>query len=572
MIKFKVLRWKNFLSTGEMMNEIRFDTHKTTLVTGSNGAGKSTMLDALCFALFKKPFRNDITLPQLVNSINGRSLEVEVEFTANGKDYLVRRGIKPNFLEIYQDGVMLNQEAHVKDDQSVLEKQILGMTYKAFTQINVLGSARFKPFMELSAAERRSVIEDLLDIQIFSSMSVLAKKQLADCKKEIDTIKQQGLDISSQIKYVEGVIEDLKKTDEDALKESRRKSYEEANKRIEALKIKGKDYFEKRQKLDPVDVRGIQEDVSTFEQEFYSRSGKIQQLKEHLSFLTHRDKCPTCKQQIHEDFRKSSVEDITKHIEEVEKYAKEALDRYNKAEKELLEAKKVNEQHREMGDTLIRIKEEIDSIGKQVEILESSLKVSKSNDDMIHKNEQKLDELVKQRDSLIHDVEKLLKDRKVFETTVDMLKDTGIKAMLIKQYIPVINKLIGEYLEKMEFFVKFTINENFEETIKSRLLNNFSYGNFSQGEKMRIDLALLFTWREIAKVRNSVSSNLLIMDEVMDSSLDAVGVDEFKKLINSLAQTNNVLIITHNNNAMSDQFDRYVKFEKVGNFSEMTVS
>ena len=561
------MRWKNFLSTGNQFTEIQLDRNNTTLVIGENGSGKSTILDALCFGLFCKPFRN-INKGQLVNSVNNGSCEVEVDFKIGTKSFKVIRSIKPNMFEIYNNGKMYNQDANARDYQKYLEQQILKLNYRSFTQVVILGSSTFIPFMQLKARQRRDVVEDILDIQIFSLMNMLLKQKLKtiqehqrDANYNVDLTTEK---IELQNKY----IEDVKKNKDKLIGEkstvlngneeeihSRQKKIGElkqANKELGFNTTNLNDSTDKVQKLKGIDATLKEKRSST---------------KKYITFFEENDDCPTCEQHIDETFKKNMI--ITKQSEH-DKFDNgiQELSEELKRQEDLLEAinsyiAMIRENDAEIGKITYSIKEmEKFNTNLQSEIEQLQLgEVNKEDLDKIKALRKSLKSFEKQH-------QELREEQTYAEAARSMLMDTGIKTKIIKQYLPIMNKLINTYLTAMEFYINFTLNENFEETIKSRHRDEFTYASFSEGEKMRIDLALLFTWRAVAKMKNSTNTNLLILDEIFDSSLDSTGTDEFLKILNTL-DGENVFVISHKQDVLVDKFRSTIRFEKVKNFSHV---
>ena len=561
------MRWKNFLSTGNQFTEIQLDRNNTTLVIGENGSGKSTILDALCFGLFGKPFRN-INKGQLVNSVNNGSCEVEVDFKIGTKSFKVIRSIKPNMFEIYINGKMYNQDANARDYQKYLEQQILKLNYRSFTQVVILGSSTFIPFMQLKARQRRDVVEDILDIQIFSLMNMLLKQKLKtiqehqrDANYNVDLTTEK---IELQNKY----IEDVKKNKDKLIGEkstvlngneeeihSRQKKIGElkqANKELGFNTTNLNDSTDKVQKLKGIDATLKEKRSST---------------KKYITFFEENDDCPTCEQHIDETFKKNMI--VTKKGEH-DKFDNgiQELSEELKRQEDLLEAinsyiAMIRENDAEIGKITYSIKEmEKFNTNLQSEIEQLQLgEVNKEDLDKIKALRKSLKSFEKQH-------QELREEQTYAEAARSMLMDTGIKTKIIKQYLPIMNKLINTYLTAMEFYINFTLNENFEETIKSRHRDEFTYASFSEGEKMRIDLALLFTWRAVAKMKNSTNTNLLILDEIFDSSLDSTGTDEFLKILNTL-DGENVFVISHKQDVLVDKFRSTIRFEKVKNFSHV---
>jgi DNA repair exonuclease SbcCD ATPase subunit len=567
MILFKRLRWKNLLSTGNHFTELELNGNTNTLVVGTNGSGKSTMLDALCFGLFGKPFRN-INKPNLLNSINGRDCVVEIEFSIGNKEYKIVRGIKPNVFEIYQDAVLLNQDAAVRDYQDYLEKFILKLNYKSFTQIVILGSASFTPFMQLSAADRRAIIEDLLDIQIFSTMNSLVKERLSN-NKDLTVAKKSDISLLEQ-KY------ELKKEHQDKLNENieaKVKEYEEEillhRETIRTLRGEIDDLERSKERLQDIcsHIPENEKKVAAFRKIESQIEGKISKVGTDRSFYEHNADCPTCRQAITLEFKEGQLTELTTKEQELtsgltELQAKlsahEALLRTQKAEEKNLSNVRVqiattNTGIKGLNDTIVRLEKEIKQIRNP--------KKESTDIDV-------LDTLQSQIELAQEELKQLINDKTYLDVASTLLKDTGIKTNIIKQYLPVINKLVNKYLTSMDFFVNFNLDESFKETIKSRHRDDFSYHNFSEGEKQRIDMALMLTWRAIAKLKNSTNTNLLILDEVFDSSLDTSGTEDLMKILHTLDGVN-LFVISHKGDILQDKFMNTIRFDKVKNFSRI---
>ena len=567
MINFKYVRWKNFLSTGNQFIEIQLDKNPTTLIIGENGAGKSTILDALCFGLFGKPFRM-ISKNLLVNSVNNSSTVVEVEFSVGTKEYKVIRCIKPNKFEIYQNGKLMSLEANVRDYQKILEQQILKLNYRSFTQVVILGSSTFVPFMQLKARHRREVVEEILDIQIFSTMNILLKQKLKSIVEELREVDYSFSLVSERITLQENYIDDIKKNKDNIIDE-KQKTFEKNEKEIEERMWESKHLTEDNQTLlesiigedKVVDKRDKLKDIQFMLKDKESRGQKL------ISFFEENDDCPTCQQHIDEEFKVKSIDEKTKEVAEVSEGLNKLSDEMKKVESKIKEYKNTAKSIRENEIAFAKLTSGITQLEKfnaklQTEI-ETLLKGNVSNEDTekLIRLKQECIKVERQRTDL--------RDEKSYAEAIKLiLQDTGIKTKIIKQYLPIMNKLINTYLTSMEFYVNFTLNENFEESIKSRYRDEFTYSSFSEGEKMRIDLSLLFTWRAIAKMKNSANTNLLILDEIFDSSLDGTGTDEFLKILNTLGDEN-VFVISHKQDVLADKFKSTIKFEKVKNFSHV---
>lgn len=569
MIKFQTIRWKNLLSTGNVFTEIKLDKSINTLIIGNNGAGKSTILDALCFGLFGKPFRK-INKPNLVNSINNSGAVIEIEFAIGKKQYKIVRGIKPNTFEIYTNGVLLNQDAKAKDYQEYLEKSILKFNFKSFTQIVILGSASFVPFMQLTPADRRTIIEELLDIQIFTSMNGLIKERMAAIKDEITKTKYAMELNSEKINLQKQNIDEIKKHNADEIQKKKDELAEN-----ESLLIKLNKDIELIQKHIDVLYKKIsdKETVATKSKKLVQLEAKLEtnvkKVDKDVEFYHDNDNCPTCKQLIAPEFKTQQVTErltkkaeITKGLEDI---TKELAKLQTRNEEIVAITKHITEHNNE----IVKHNSTISAVNKYINKLNGEVLALSSNKTNLTEQNKKLKELKAELTTLVETQTGLSSDKHYHEYAASLLKDNGIKTKIIKQYLPIINKLVNKYLKAMDFFVNFNLNESFEETIKSRHRDEFSYANFSEGEKMRIDLALLFTWRQIAKMKNSTNTNLLILDEVFDSSLDSVGTDEFLKLIQEMGTETNIFVISHKGDQLFDKFRAIIRFEKKNNFSQV---
>lgn len=569
MITFEKCRWKNILSTGNSFTEIDFTRSTNTLIIGSNGAGKSTILDALTFGLFGKPFRK-INKPQLVNTINGADAVVEIEFKIGRKQYKIIRGIKPNIFEIYCDNLLVNQDAKAKDYQEHLEKFILKLNYKSFTQVVVLGSAAFIPFMQLTPADRRAIIEDLLDIQIFSSMNSLVKDALSTIKDNTTKYKYDITLTEEKIGYQKQNIEDHKKHNDDEIK----KKQEELNANGIQIKTLQKDVELIQKHIDVLQSKITDKlTVEGKNKKFFQLEAKVEanikKNKKDMEFYEQNDNCPTCQQHIEETFRQTQVNERKTKVETQQKGLKEIESEIFKLNERLVQIEKISKHITAHNNEIVKHNSTISAVNKYINKLNKEITELSTRKDTLMEENDKLKTLNLELESLQKIQEELNIEKQYYDFAATLLKDSGIKTKIIKQYLPVMNKLINKYLTAMDFFVNFNLNESFEETIKSRHRDVFSYASFSEGEKMRIDLALLFTWRQIAKMKNSTNTNLLILDEVFDSSLDGVGTEEFMKLLNSLDNSTNVFVISHKGDQLFDKFKSIIKFTKKNNFSQI---
>ena len=565
MIIFKYVRWKNFLSTGNNFTEIQLDRNPTTLIIGENGAGKSTILDALCFGLFGKPFRN-ISKGQLLNTVNGSSAMVELEFRIGTKEIKVRRGIKPNVFEIYINGKMYNQDANARDYQKYLEQQILKLNYRSFTQVVILGSSTFVPFMQLKARHRREVVNEILDIQIFSIMNLLMRERIKTITADIRENEYQHELAEEKITMQEKYIKDTKSNKKNLITEKTNLMAgneeevfkQEANNKI--LKVENETYLNQIADTDKVKEQfDKMKDIQSTLTEKKNTNSKM------LQFFEDNDICPTCEQPLNnaEEMINAKQQEVDKFTEALGDLTKVLVKSQNRQQ----EIKDIRDKIRDNEVKMAQSNSSIKELAKFNATLTSEIKALESGT-VTKEEEDKLKKLKK--DFVFFDKEKtkLREDLTYSEAARNMLQDTGIKTKVIKKYLPIMNKLINTYLNSMEFYVNFTLDENFNETIKSRYRDEFTYASFSEGEKMRIDLALLFTWRAVAKMKNSTNTNLLILDEIFDSSLDGTGTDEFLKILNTLGDEN-VFVISHKQDALADKFRSTIKFEKVKNFSHV---
>ena len=569
MITFTKVRWKNFLSTGNTFTEIFLDKNPSTLIIGENGAGKSTILDALCFGLFNKPFRQ-ISKSQLINSINSRDAVVEVEFETQNKQVKVVRGIKPNTFEIYVNDVMINQSANAKDYQKHLETQILKFNYRSFTQVVILGSSTFVPFMQLNTKARREVVEDILDIKIFSLMNFVLKTKVREINTNITEGNYASELTKSKIEIQEKYIEDSKNNRDTILSEKTNliSANEEeifANKKKETELQQSTDTFLEAMKGEEVVTtkRDKLKDIQFSIKDKHNRSTNL------ITFFEENDDCPTCEQHIDEEFKRKSIDEKLLEVRELETGLNKLSDEMNKVNKKVKDFRNLATAIQKNQVEIGKYRSTITQLEKFNSTLETEIKQIKDKE-IAEEDVKKLDKLQEKLYSLDSTSKKLKEELFYYDVAKNLLQDTGIKTKIVKQYLPIMNKLINTYLSSMDFFVNFNIDENFSETIKSRYRDDFTYANFSEGEKMRIDLALLFTWRAIAKMKNSTNTNLLILDEIFDSSLDTDGTDAFLKILGTFDKEN-VFVISHKQDMLFDKFRNTIKFEKSRNFSRVVV-
>ena len=568
-LHFKRVKYKNILSTGNTFTTIDLDRRSSTLISGSNGAGKSTLLDAITFGLYGKPFRK-INKPQLVNSINQKEMEVQVEFSVGGKNYLIRRGIKPALFEIYKEGELLNQDAAVKDYQAYLEENILGINAKSFTQIVVLGSATYVPFMELPAHSRRDIIEDLLEIQVFSTMNLLVKDKVSENKNLINDNSYQ-LDLTnSKIDSAEehnDSIRKIRETEVEKIKERMKEhlnSIDEKQKSIEAIDLEIKDLIDT--------IKDKKNAIAKYDKALALRSqleANRRNFEKDLSFYHDNDNCPTCRQGIDHDFKATVVEEKGKRKEEIETGLVDIDKKITEYKVRIDEIVAVEDKITEKNLSAGEVRAEINMAKNALKSYAKELKdAEKEVEEVDNSKLQTLKEAVKQIET---DRKELLDEKSVLAIVNTILKDGGIKSRIISQYIPIMNKLINKYLAAFDLFVDFQLDENFNEIIKSRFRDKFSYASFSEGEKLRITLSIMLAWRAVAKLRNSVSTNLLMLDETLDGALDGVGIENLIETLHALNADDNIFVISHRGDQFAEKFAAHIKFHKVKNFSEIMV-
>lgn len=570
MIIFEAIRWRNFLSTGNNWTEINLMKSKSTLVIGQNGAGKSTMLDAISFALFGKAHRN-ISKPQLINSINNKNCEVEVKFTIGKSKFRVLRGIKPNTFEIWKNGDMINQSSHSREYQKILEQNIIKLNHKSFHQIVVLGSSSFIPFMQLPAHHRRDVIEDLLDINIFSKMNTILKEKNLEVKNklkenahQLDLIKNS---LDSQRKY----IRDITQINEDEIRDRNRK-IDELHDEIQLLNTKNGEhslFLEENATVISQKLKEYNDKRTSILHNKSTMESQIKSIVKDSKFYEDNDNCPTCSQPIELEFKKQKVHECKAEATSIktqyDNMLNEAQDVLDLIDEWNTKAEEIRNRQSEINGN----NKTIESLQNQVNKTQGEIEKLTSREGDLGKANEELQDMMNNRDTLLEDKLSLNEEVSYNGVMGELLKDTGIKTKVIKQYVPVINKLVNQYLQVLDFFVHFNLDENFNETIRSRHRDAFSYDSFSEGEKQRIDLALLFTWRQIAKMKNSVATNLLLLDETFDSSLDHDGVENLMKILHTLDDNSNVFVISHKGEILDSKFKEKLEFVKEKNFSKL---
>lgn len=568
MIIFKSVSWKNFLSTGNSPNKVNLNEHSTTLIVGKNGEGKSTILDALTFSLFNKPFR-DINKNQLINSINQKNCVVEIEFDIGSIQYKVVRGIKPNIFEIYQNGNLINQDAAVKDYQKVLEQQILKLNYKTFTQVVILGSASFVPFMQLPVWQRREVVEDILDIKVFSTMNTILKEKMAENKEALTAVETEIRIITEQAKAQKKLIDSLQTSKDQNVKVLRDKidaNITEINDKTHLVDLLNADIEELNLKL--AYKEDVDKNIELCKTNMHKLQQKMAQADEHIEFFASNESCPSCEQSIVHEHKEQIISKISHEKQEINNGLSTLNSAYTKLSADLQLKQDLLNQIQDKNisistevnamNMLVRanqqLEKEINELSVQGDIDSEKDKLKIMANDALEKNTSKME---------------LVKEKQLQDIASTLLKDTGIKTTIIREYLPAMNKLINMYLSAMDFFVKFDLDESFNESIKSRFRDEFTYASFSEGEKMRIDLAILFTWRQIAKMKNSVNTNLLLLDEIFDSSLDVAGTDYFLSVMDTLGENTNVFVISHKGDVLLDKFKNNIRFEKTNDFSSL---
>jgi DNA repair exonuclease SbcCD ATPase subunit len=555
------------LSTGNQFTEISFDTHKTNLIVGENGAGKSSMLDALSYVLFNKPFRK-INKPQLINSITRKGLLVECEFTSNGQEYKIIRGMKPNIFEVWKNGTMLNQSAASGDYQDIVEKQILKVNHRSFCQVVILGSASFVPFMQLPGGQRREIIEDLLDLRIFTVMNTLLKTKISNNNAAISDAETKKHVASEKVKLMRSHVQEIKAQNIETMEIKKnhivntREQIRDTRHDAEMLMAEN---FELEQHI--ADEQSVRVKMREMDKIRIQLTDRVTTLAKEIKFFHEYDNCPTCRQTIDAVFKEETIESRSSKVDDTKNAMEQLQAQYNETSIQLDKISKIQSQIQTNNIEISKLNTRISSWLEVIDGLNKELNNIKEKHAQLDTSAIEAQELELVRLEKLH--EQLVNEKEIIGAAALLLKDGGIKAKIIKQYIPIINKLINKYLSAMDFFVNFELDENFDETIGSRFREDFSYASFSEGERMRVNLAVLFTWRAIAKLRNSINTNLLIMDEIMDSSLDTNGTDEFLKILEHVIGDSNVFIISHKTEAMLDKFDNVLRFEKTKNFSRM---
>ena len=572
MILFKNVTYKNFLAAGNTPITIELNNHGSTLIIGQNGAGKSTIIEAIVFALFNKSFRK-VNKNQLINSINEKDCTVEVEFSIGSVDWKIRRGMKPNIFEIYKNGNLLDQSSSASDQQKWFEQSVLKLNYKSFTQIVVLGSSTFVPFMQLPAASRREIIEDLLDIRIFSTMNVILKDRIKSSTEELKSLDTEISFLKEKALMQKSHIQSLEKTAKKSISQKEDKILE-LQSNVDTIQSEISSLYEqietKTEELKK--YNGIESEIKKLEKEINTHVNLISRTEKERDFFKDHDTCPKCTQTLSDDLKNTQLSDSLKIIEQsnstVQKYRKQL----NKTTDLLAEQAKINGDIADLNWSVKSNLNDIKSSNNLIKEITDEIKDLQEDNLNIDEEKEKLTAIANSGVKLQNTIVKLKEERRNYDLISTLLKDGGIKSMIIKKYLPVMNQMINKYLQALDFYVNFTLDEEFNESIKSRYRDDFTYSSFSEGEKMRIDLALMFTWRSIAKLKNSANTNLLILDEVFDSSLDVSGTEDFLRIIRGIYEDTNIFVISHKGEILLDKFDRVLKFEKIKNFSRVTVS
>jgi DNA repair exonuclease SbcCD ATPase subunit len=568
-IIFQKLSWKNFLSTGNYKTTVDLTRHHNTLISGDNGAGKSTMLDALTYSLFGKSFRG-IKLAQLPNSINEKDCEVEISFSVGRDTYRVVRGVQPKKFEIYKNGEMLDQDAKSKDYQKILEEQILKMTYKSFCQVVILGSSNYVPFMQLSASDRRLVVENLLDIDVFSVMNTLVRAKLQMTKEYVKDADTKIEILKNKVDEKQKLVSTLEKKSADSIEDYKNEistNNEEVliiQKEIKTIQDKIKSFFERVKDKDDVPKRLLK-----MEGLEHQLNNKIKNIEKNVKFYEENDTCPSCKQDIEECHKKFMFDDKANERKEVEDGISDLTENINTTSERMTEINEILNSIESLEFEINEKQTRINVALRYINTIQNRINEASNEGTEVQETKDEMNKLIGEGTQSVESRKELIEDKHYLSIASTLLKDTGIKAKIIKHYLPIMNKLINKYLADMDFFCQFNLDENFNETIKSRHRDEFTYHSFSEGERLRIDLSLLLAWREIARLKNSVNCNLLILDEVFDSSLDSVGTEEFLKLLTSFGNRANIFVISHKSDTMTDKFQNHVVFEKKNNFSRI---
>ena len=568
MIRFKKITWKNFLSTGNTPIEVDLDKSNTTLVIGTNGSGKSTLLDAMTFVLFNRPFRI-IKKEQMVNTINNGDALVEIEFSIGTKQYKVIRGIKPNIFEIYEDDKLLNQDASSIDYQKILERNIMRLSYRSFVQVVILGSSSYEPFMKMKSRYRKEAVEEILDIKVFSHMDWMLRDQQSVLNKKIIEVKHNADLVQSKYELESKHFNEIKNRNID--------DKTQKEQQLEKLNLDKKDYLEKIQKLDS-EYKQLEEQTSD-KDKIKTRLNQLEKLEtkieqnlethnKNLEFFSENDYCPTCTQSIDEQFRYDKQDKLKSKVGTLNEGMKKLVEEITTTETKLSEINSISQKMSDLNIEMSKVNTSINELKKFSDNLHNEILLLDNKKEDSDKIEKQLEELKNNLEQSQVELDKITEEKSYIDTVREILSEKGAKTRIIKKYLPIMNTLINQHLQDMDFFVNFHLDEEFNETIKSRFRDTFNYNNFSEGEKLRIDLALLFTWRQIAKMKNSTNTNVLILDEIFDSSLDSQGTDDFFKIIKSLSKEN-IFIISHKGDILFDKFTNIIKFDKINNFTRL---